>query len=230
MTTLLVAPGELAAEELAVSEAAFRHLFRARRLAPGERLRIVDGRGGARWATVTRVRRSEARLALGGPAPANEPRRRIELLTAPPRPRRAAWLVEKATELGAAAIRFLGGERAPRSYGAGSLERLSRVARSALEQCERSRLPEVTGVHAWSELPGLLAAAEERWLLDAEGTGPPATRREGSLALVVGPEGGWTPDERRQLAAAGCLAVTLGPTILRVETAAIAGLTLALAE
>ncbi len=230
MTTLLVAPAELELDEVAVSEAAYRHLFRARRLARGERLRVVDGRGAARWATVARVGRGEARLALGERAPANEPARRVELLTAPPRSRRAAWLVEKATEMGAAAVRFVGGERAPRAYGPAALGRLARVARSALEQCGRSRLPEVTGVHPWSELPALLAGCEERWLLDAAGAAAPAPRSNAGLALVVGPEGGWTPGQREELLAAGCRPVGLGPTTLRIETAALAGLALALRD
>ncbi len=228
MTTLLVAPAELELAEVGVSEAAYRHLFRARRMARGERLRVVDGRGGARWATVVRVGRSEARLALGERAPDNEPARRVELLAAPPRPARARWLVEKATELGAAAIRFVGAERAPRSYGPAALERLSRVARAALEQCERSRLPEVSGVHPASELPALLAGCPERWLLDPAGAEPPADGSAAGLALVVGPEGGWAPAERERLLAAGCRPVALGPTTLRIETAALAGLTVAL--
>jgi 16S rRNA (uracil1498-N3)-methyltransferase len=230
--TILVAPDELAAGAARVEGDAYRHLFRARRLAVGDRVRAADGRGRARWGEVARVDRRSAALALGEPAPSNEPAWRLELIVAAPRRERASWLVEKATELGAAAVRLAAAERATRDYGPGSLDRLRRIAAAALEQCHRAALPEVTGIHPWDELPALLEPAAERWLLDpsrgarpaAEALAPPAAGAAG--ALLVGPEGGWTDPERAELTALGCLAVTLGERVLRVETAALAALAL----
>lgn len=224
LTTVLVGSEELAGEELRLAGAAYRHLFRARRLRGGDLVRVVDGEGRARWGRVEAVGRAAARLALSEEAPAREPERRVELLVAAPRPQRAGWLVEKATELGVAAVRFVGGERAPRRYGAATLARFERVARSAVEQAHRALVPAVSGVHPWSEVEALLGACEARWLLDpaAVGTpapGPPVT----SLAVVVGPEGGWTEREKGALLRAGCRPVRLGETVLRVETAALVG-------
>lgn len=227
--TLLVEPGMLEAEEARVEGEAYRHLFRAARLAVGDALRVVDGEGRARWGRVTRVDRRVGVVALGEPAPAREAPVPVEVLVAPPRPQRASWLVEKATEVGVSAIRFIAAQRSPRDYGAGQVERLRRIARSALEQCGRSRLPEISGPHNLDDLPGLLAPLAERWLLEPEGEAPGLAAARQPSALLVGPEGGWTQPERRALAGLGCLPVSLGPRILRVETAAVVGAVLLLA-
>jgi 16S rRNA (uracil1498-N3)-methyltransferase len=226
-----------AAAELVVEGDAYRHLFRSRRMAVGERLRVVDGAGRARWGEVVRVGRNSALVALGEPAAANEPRLRLELLVATPRPERAAWLVEKATELGISAVRFLNTERGPRSLGEGAAARLRRVAGAAVEQCHRARCPEITGPHPFAEL-ARLAAAGRRWMLDpaapVSGFDLSVSRQSPSSSLpsveslLVGPEGGWSPAEAEALAAAGWQRVSLGPRVLRIETAALAGAALLL--
>jgi 16S rRNA (uracil1498-N3)-methyltransferase len=171
---------------------------------------------------VARIGRTSALLALGEPAPVNEPAVRLDLLVPTLRPERASWLVEKATEIGVAAIRFLHTERAPRDFGSGTLGRLHRVSAAALEQCHGSRLPAITGPHEWAELTTLTAGAEARWVLDTETSGGwGAVAATG--ALLIGPEGGWTERERTGLRAAGWRAVGLGSRVLRAETAAVVG-------
>lgn len=207
--------------EAVVGGEGYRHLFRARRLATGERLRLVDGRGRARWAEVKRVGRRDAVLVLGGEAPANEPAYALQLVVAMLRPERAAWLVEKATELGVVAIRFLRTARTPRELSAARLGRLERVARAALVQCHRARLPEISGVHPWAELERLVHGQGDRFFLDPEAD--PATRLERrglSGTVLVGPEGGWDATEQKTLAR-HAVPIGLGPRILRVETAAL---------
>lgn len=224
--TLLVDPTAFDGAELKVEGEPYKHLFRARRLAVGDRVRVADGAGRARWSEVARIDRSTAVLTLGEPAPGNDPERRVELLVPTLRPERASWLVEKATEVGVFAIRFLHTERAPRDFGSGTLGRLRRVSSAALEQCHGARLPELTGPHEWSELAPLTAEAMERWVLDtaADVENRDWRRSEGgSAALLVGPEGGWSDRERAELRAAGWLAVGLGSRVLRAETAAVAG-------
>jgi 16S rRNA (uracil1498-N3)-methyltransferase len=232
--TLLVDPERLADPELTVEGDAYHHLFRVRRTAAGERLRLVDGRGRARWAQVARVERKAAALSLlegeAGEAPANEADFDLHLLVPTLRPERAAWLVEKATEVGVFAFHFYQSERAPRSFGAGAVERLARVAAGAVEQSHRSRLPEITGPHRWGELDALTANfSASRWILDptAGERGLPRGRPIGNLpgagALLVGPEGGWTDGERAALAASGWTPAGLGERILRIETAAVVG-------
>lgn len=224
--TLLTDPDLFDAADLRVDGEPYKHLFRARRLAVGDRLRVVDGQGRARWAEVARVDRSAASLALGEAAPVNEPSFHLDLLVPTIRPERASWMVEKATEIGVRALRFLHTERAPRHFGDGTLDRLRRVAAAALEQCHGARLPEITGPHEWRELAALTRNVEARWVLDTE-TGPGDDGGWGDArttgALLIGPEGGWTQEERDELRAAGWRAVGLGPRVLRAETAAVVG-------
>ncbi|MFP5287765.1 MAG: RsmE family RNA methyltransferase [Thermoanaerobaculia bacterium] len=208
-------------EEVTVEGEPYRHLFRARRVPVGAAVRVVDGRGQARWGEVARVDRSSARIAVGEPAPTNEPDWRLDLLVPTFRPERASWLVEKATEIGVSSIRFLNTARAPRTFGDGTIERMRRVAVSAVEQCHRSLIPEISGPHEWAEIRRF--AGEGRWFLDPQGVlgdwGPLGQ----SGVLLVGPEGGWAPEEREQVLAEGWRPVGLGPRILRIESAALVG-------
>ncbi|HEX4959763.1 MAG TPA: RsmE family RNA methyltransferase [Thermoanaerobaculia bacterium] len=230
MITLLVDPAVFGLSEVRVEGDSYRHLFRARRVEAGETLRVVDGRGRARWGKVARVDRTSATVALGEPAPDAEPPFHLELLVPTCRLERASWLVEKATELGIAGVRFLNTVRAPRELGEGNLGRLHRVAAAALEQCHGSRLPEITGPHPWRDVAKLTAAAgPRRWFLDTEATGAGWGELDGEIgALLVGPEGGWDPGERRDLLTSGWRPVHLGDRVLRLETAALTGAALLL--
>lgn len=226
MPTLVLDPELFEGTRAPVTGDAYRHLFRARRLAVGSRLRVVDGAGRARWAEVLAVDRREGTLRLLEPAPSREPAYRLELLVATPKKDRASRLVEKATELGVAAVRWVGSERSPRDLGAGSLDRFRRMAVAAVEQCGRARVPEVTGVHPWGEVPELLRGLEDRWLLhtepaEEEDDRSPWEVRGDAGAVLIGPEGGWSEGEAAELRELGCRPVSLGERVLRVETAAL---------
>ena len=220
-----LAPGEVQSQdEVEVTGAGYRHLFRARRLAQGARLRVVDGLGGARWGTVAEVTPTGARLILDEAAPTHEPNRHFTLTVAALRPERASWLVEKATELGVSAIRFVATERTPRTYGQGRLERLRRVAASSLVQCHRARLPEISGVYDWEGLTGGKPPAEGSHgiVLDPGGETSWELPSAGDLDVWIGPEGGWSESELQRLSDLGYKSLSFGPRILRVETAALA--------
>jgi 16S rRNA (uracil1498-N3)-methyltransferase len=228
VANLLVTPEELAGDLVTVDGERYRHLFRARRLARHARLRVVDGEGRARWAEVVELDRRRAALRLLEPAPTHDPARHVELVVAAPRPERAAWLVEKATELGVAAVRFLASERAVREVDAKLLVRLRRVAGAALEQCGGARLPALSGPHTLAAVPALLPAAGACYVLDpgAPAVLPPAGSEP--AALLIGPEGGWDAAEIATLIAHGARPVRLGERTLRVETAAVAAASLLL--
>ncbi len=222
MTHLVVDPSEIAGDEVEVEGDRYRHLFRARRLAVGDPVRVVDGRGRARHASVASVGRRRAILVLGAPAEPREPAVTVELLVATPRSERLSWLVEKATELGVTAVRLVASERSPRRLGEGTMARLARVAVAAVEQCGRARVPAVTGVHDAGDLPALVEPLDDLFVLDPGATaGSSALRTGTSAGVLVGPEGGWSPEEVATFADLGARRVGLGERVLRVETAAI---------
>jgi 16S rRNA (uracil1498-N3)-methyltransferase len=217
--------------EIEIEGDRYRHLFRARRLDAGTVIRVVDGAGRARHARVSRVDRSRAWIEVGEVADSREPSFRLRLAVATLRMERAAWLVEKATEVGAAEIGWFNSRRAPRCYGRVQVQRLERVARSAVEQCGRAVEPSIWVHEDWcSVLRGvgaqptyLLDPNAERRLGDADSADPALERM-----LVIGPEGGFDPVELAQLLEAGAQPRTLGERTLRAETAAVAGCALLL--
>jgi len=233
MTTHVVSPVEFDGREIEISGKAFHHFFRVKRLRVGEELRVVDGEGRARRGVVARIERSHGVVALGSAEPSRESPLHLELWVSPPKPDRAAWLVEKATELGSGAVRFLSSARMARderSFGAAQLMRLHRVAVAAVEQCGRSLVPEVTGLHPLDEALARAAQIGARAVaLDAAGSAAvPALDRGGGYAVLVGPEGGWSPEEREAFATHEVPLWALGPRVLRVETAALAAAALLL--
>lgn len=230
--SLLVGAAELDAERLDVEGEDHRHLFRARRLGPGAHVRVTDGAGRHRDATVVHVDRRRAELELGDWLPVPTPPCDVAVMVATPRNERARWLVEKLVELGVADICFVRSQRVNHPLGP-QIERLERVAKSALLQCGSARLPRLEE-RTWDELelPGR-SAAEHRFLLapNAEEALVDVCElpRGASAEIWIGPEGGFTEDEENELSARGVRPVHLGPLVLRVETAATvaAGLLLA---
>lgn len=231
MRICLVSPAGLDGDRVEISGDAYRHLFRAARLAVGDELRLVDGEGRARRGRVAAVDRRSAEIALAEILPSREPALELAVWSPLAKPSRTTWMVEKLTELGVRALHFYRCRRAPRDPAAGTLERLRRVAAAAVEQCGRSRLPEVNGPHAWPDLVAAVTAAPRAWILDSAGTSE--ARRDdgsGSAVIVVGPEGGLTMEELAELEGAGGRRFALGPTTLRIETAAVVGAGLLLAR
>jgi 16S rRNA (uracil1498-N3)-methyltransferase len=203
-----------------------RHM-RARRLGIGDTLEAILGPGEAFRATVESITATGARLQLGQPLapPAADPSHARVLLVALAEPSRLEFVVEKATELGATEIVFFRGARSQAArLLATRLARFTRIARSACEQCGRTALPVVRWAAdlntALTQLPAgipLLGFSPT-----AESHGP--LRPQEDAALVIGPEGGLTPDELQTLCERGAKLLSLGPRILRVETAALAAL------
>ncbi len=227
---MVVVPESLDGALVEVRGDAHRHLFRARRLAPGEEIRVVDGAGGARLGVVVTVERDVALVRLEDPLPALAPRRELTLWVAVPRLERASWLVEKATELGVAGIAWFESARTQRELRPKHLARLERVAAAALEQCGGATLPEIVPPLSWQELLGELEDPRaEALVLDPSCPGPLPDPVGGlnPLHVVVGPEGGFTAEELAALRAIDVAPWWLGPRTLRVETAAITAAALA---
>ena len=219
MIHLLVGGDELDRDTVEVEDADYRHLFRARRLKVGDRVRLVDGRGGARWSIVGGVTAERARLDIVGPAPTLEPVRCLTLLASVVRPERAVWLVEKATELGVRELQWFVSERTSRSFPERALARQRRVAKSALEQSGGAWLPRIAAPCALEE-----AGIDDGAAVLHPGTGKPLAAVADARTLVVGPEGGFSEGEIEWFVGRGATLADLGPRVLLAETAAVAAL------
>ena len=223
--------GTIQGQEALLESEEFHHAVRVLRLRPGQEIRVIDGAGRAFRARLLSVERRQerARLELLEPLPSGEPRHRVALATAVPRGERMDFLVEKAVELGVAEVVPLRFARSVRIQ-AGRRDRWHRIARSAVKQSGRARLPQIAAPQTLGEWLAELPESVEGWALHPGGENPqraPALPDpEVPRVLVVGPEGGLVPEEVEQLQARGFRVWSLGPRILRVETAALAGLAL----
>ena len=215
------------------------------RLQPGAPITLFNGAGGEFEALIDSMGRSDVRVRIARHrAVEREARRELHLAVGMPANERMDWLVEKATELGAASIQpvvaersvlKLKGERAGRKQA-----HWQAIAVAACEQCGRNRIPavhEVLGLREW--IAGVSAAARVesgaggaravRLLLSLATQAhplPAAAPLDGAISLLSGPEGGLTAAEEAAALAAGFAPVTLGPRVLRAETAPLVALSL----
>ena len=201
---------------------------RARRLAPGDAVILVDGSGLEASGRVAALVRDRLTVAIErvSPAPGGGGSA-IHLCVAAVRPERLSWIAEKATELGAASLVLVVSERTQRQRAPSTLvPRLRRVVEEAAEQSESARWPRIDGPVAFA---AVLARADpaQRFLLDPRGEAFPAVLPPRETSLLIGPEGGWSDAEHERALAAGWVAASLASGKLRAETAAIAALTLA---
>ncbi|MDB5743781.1 MAG: hypothetical protein JWR68_2096 [Polaromonas sp.] len=233
---------------LGLPEQAARHV-QVLRLQPGERILLFNGRGDGRpgsegefEATVTRMGRSEVDVTIGAyKATAREAARALHLVVAMPANDRMDWLVEKATELGAASIRPVMSERSVLRLKADRADKKVAhwrgIAVAACEQCGRNRVPlvhEVATLADWLKKGAAASATADDpgagtclLLSLRDGSRPlgqavAGTAPGGALTFLNGPEGGLSPAEEAAAIACGFSPVTLGPRVLRAETAPLA--------
>ncbi len=231
-------------QSLALPDTAARHV-QVLRLQPAQTITLFNGEGGEWNATITRMGRSDVEVHVDAHhATEREPRRTVHLAVGMPANERMDWLVEKATELGVASLQplhtahsvlRLSGERAAKKQG-----HWQSVAVAACEQCGGNRVPAVqpvADVAAWlrAQAPSDAAPVLRCLLSLSEGTQPLAQALaqaplDTPVLFLSGPEGGLNPQEDALARAAGFVPVTLGPRVLRAETAALAALVLALGD
>lgn len=209
------------------------HALRVLRLHTGSRIEAFLSE--ERWSAVlSDVNESRIRLQLCSSLPSTESRLRVTLFQGLPKADKMEMIVQKATELGVDRIVPVRMSRCvvrldDREAGK-KVERWQKIVREACKQSGRSQIPEVTYPVSLNELCQLLQSLEASvvpWE-DADVLGPAgfAASHTGisSLGIVIGPEGGIDPDEIRQMESSGCVPVTLGPRILRTETAGLAAI------
>jgi len=212
-------PPRSAAATLVGDEA--RHLVRVLRAKPGDEVVVFDGTGCEWPARVAGITRDTVDLELG-PARADPPvAAPLTLAVALPKGDRQKWLVEKLTELGIARLVPLATARGVAEATDAARDRLRRAVIEACKQCGRNTLLEITAPVTPRQLVAGLAPPTR--LVLAAPAGPPLpTATADPVVGLVGPEGGFTPEELAVFAAAGAVPARLAPHVLRVETAAVA--------
>ncbi len=224
----VVARGPFLAGGVVILDEDEAHHLKVRRAGDGSVIRLVDGRGAVATARLTiegKVvsARVMATTMIGAPPP-------TELILGAGDRDRFLTAVEKATELGATRIVPVLAERVASvatRFQAVHVEKATARAREAVKQCGATWTPQVTPPISRGEAirqPPAPAAAAVRLLADAEGGPMPALREGAPVQWAIGPEGGFSDAELTQLKAAGFKPVTLGRSILRFDTAAVAAL------
>lgn len=221
-----LAPGQ----QLTLPESTAAHLVRVLRLQAGDACVLFNGDGhdyDARLATVGK--RGVVAEVLAARRVENESPLRVTLVQGIARGDKMDWILQKATELGVAAVLPVHSERSEvKLDGERAARRTAHwrsVLVSACEQSGRARVPELAAPQPLREALATLPTVP-RYLLDPQAGQAIAGLRlpDPACVLAVGPEGGWSPRDRDVLREAGCIGLRLGPRVLRTETAGLAAL------
>ncbi|MBP6095909.1 MAG: 16S rRNA (uracil(1498)-N(3))-methyltransferase [Methyloversatilis sp.] len=212
---------------IALPPAVAHHVERVLRLVEGDRLILFDGSGVEVEAVLEGGGRN-LRAVLGErSAPLRESPLQITLMQCLAASDKMDWIVQKAVELGAVrvqpvasrrAVVKLSGDRAQRR-----VEHWQQIAVAACEQCGRNRVPDVLPLQTFAQ--ALAHAGGQRLMLHPEGGAllkASGLQVDAPISLLIGPEGGFDAEELAAARDAGFAAVTLGPRVLRTETAGIA--------
>lgn len=228
MARFFLPPDEWGAREADLPEPEARHAVQVLRLAPGDELTVFDGRGRVAEAKIASASKGRATVTLGAERRVERPRPELHLLVALIKNDRFDWMVQKATELGAASIRPVAAARSVVQIDARDVAK--RVAKwrqasvEAAKQCGHLVLPEIYAPRPPGEafraaphgLRGVPALHPEGLPLPEFFAGEP-----GDVIFAIGPEGDWTDHEMSLAVAEGFVPLDLGRHVLRSETAAV---------
>ncbi|MGV9983817.1 16S rRNA (uracil(1498)-N(3))-methyltransferase [Streptomyces olivaceus] len=226
-----LAPGDLSGGQYVLDGPEGRHAVSVKRLRPGEGVVLTDGRG--RWAEgVVRAAEGKDRLVLAELDPVHEEppeQPRITVVQALPKGDRGELAVETLTEVGVDAIVPWAASRCITQWkgerGLKALGKWRATAREAGKQSRRVRFPDVADAATSKQVASLLADAAFAAVLHESGDAPLSAAElpaSGDIVLVVGPEGGVSPDELALFAEAGAYPYRLGRSVLRTSTAGTA--------
>jgi len=231
MPHTFVPPGNLSGKHFFLNPEESRHLAIVLRKKPGEQIRLFDGENRSFLARLESVSSQRVEGTILEDLKASRPPYRLRLFQGMPKGDKLEWILEKGTELGVAefvpvlterSVVRVPSERIPKK-----MERWRKIILAAAGQCGRSDLPEIRPPLSFSEAlalcgPGELTVlpweGEEATALKAVLSG----KRGGTINLFIGPEGGFSIKEVEEARGRGAVTATLGPLILRTETAGIA--------
>ena len=200
------------------------YLGNVMRLAEGSELLVFDGRSGEWLARIAEAGKKRMTLAVEHRTRESEAIPDVWLAFAPVKRNQTDWLVEKATELGVAKLIPVMTQRTIAERV--KLERLEAIAIEAAEQCGRTRLPAIEGPVPLRKLLEASHPGRTLYFADEAGGEPAGSAFKPCPATILtGPEGGFTNEERAAIRSAeNAVSISLGPRILRAETAALAAL------
>jgi 16S rRNA (uracil1498-N3)-methyltransferase len=211
------------AGEVSLEDAPAHHLTRVLRLREGDALTLFNGRGGEWDAEFIGKRRVRLRAFA---AMERESPLRMTLVQGVSSGERMDYTVQKAVELGVAVIQPLltkrGVVKLEGTRASARLDHWRKVAIAACEQCGRNRIPQVLPLLDFYQYRP--QGEEPRLLLSAQGRSIRELKVEAAATLAAGPEAGFAPEEQAALERAGFVKASLGPRVLRTETAALAAL------
>lgn len=221
-----------AGKSCSLEGSAANHIMRVLRLRDGDALTLFDGQGGEYGARITGFRKDSVQVAVQEYRDVErESKLELTLAQGISRGERMDWVMQKATELGVARIVPVMTERTmvklDEKQSAKKVEHWRGIVIAACEQSGRNRVPEVAAPCAFYDVLRKDEQAGRKLLLSPLGS---LNARDlaltGTATLLVGPEGGLSPDEQELAIGAGFEQVRMGPRVLRTETAAIAALTI----
>lgn len=228
MPRFFLAPDAWVAEPVLDGDEA-RHFARVLRGRAGDMIAVFDGCGRRAEALVTEAGRGWLRLRLGQARQAPPPCPAVALGQAIPKGKTMDLIVQKAVELGVALIQPLVTRHTVVQPGEGKGDKWQRVALEACKQCGQDHLPRVAPVATLDDWLGRGGATAGPRLLASLVPGAPPLREiaralpgpPAQVTVLIGPEGDFAPEETAAALAAGFQPVSLGPVVLRVETAAL---------
>jgi len=216
---------------LALAEAQSHYLSKVLRMQAGRELILFNGEGGEYRAEISAVYKKHIDVDVKEFSAENrQSHLQLELAIGVSRGERMDWVLQKATELGVTKIIplmtertevKLGGERADKK-----MEHWQHIIISACEQCQRNLLPELSEPKIYSEWISHCDAELKFVLHHRDNKGLPQDKTTQNIALLIGPEGGLDDSEITQAIAQGFSPLTLGPRVLRTETAPVAAISL----
>lgn len=237
MARFYIAPDDWNPDQLVLSEAESHHALNVLRLEQGAKVTVFDGRGSEINTSITVAKKGAVELASGPAQRSAELGAKIALAQAVPKGKNMDLIIEKATELGVAEIHPLLSERTVIKLDAKERtkkqDKWQRVAIEACKQSGQNYLPTVTAPQTPEQF---FAGGRPAYDLLLVASLQPGSRhlkellaehqqnsggRPKSVLILIGPEGDYTPSEINAAQNAGCLPMTLGPIVLRTETAAI---------
>ena len=208
------------------------HVACSLRMTPGEALTLCDGAGTDYFCTITSVTPGEIQLRVDRSEPSrSEPSVSVTLFQGLPKGEKTEWIIQKSVELGTArVVPFAAARSISRPDGSSAqkkAQRWQKIADEAAKQSQRGILPRVDAPVSFEDALRM-AQSFPRTLVLYEGGGTPLREllqdTPAEIALFVGPEGGFDPEEIEALRAQGAAIATLGSRILRTETAPLAAL------